>query len=560
MRKVIALILVVSMCLAVIAGCGNGGNPETTPDVTGGDNGTNGNGGSGNNGGGGNNGGLPGGRPEGAAEREQLAGYYGLPYNPDVMDAWEPVTFTYFTNSKEAPPAEDNPILKIVEEITNVKIEFMFYDIDPKIALEVMLTVGDLPDFAYFGEKSPEFIDYRQFLPLSELIERFAPNLRAFYDPWWEFMKQDDGDIYLLAIYGTPVGTQIGHMQNKPAFWIQKDVLDHFGRAPENLDEYFEFLRVYRDLYPRIERSRTIAYSIGSPASRNTGIIDAGYFLAGNADWGEAINEDGNDILAAISPAERFTADFNRLWWEKLNEEYNLGLFGSGTFYISYESFLNQISSGYVLGFFDRAENIAPSIDTLLANGLYERTYLPLALTFPGASPNYLDTEAFNYGNGIVINPDISDPGRAVGYLDWIISEEVQRFLSWGIEDEHYYYDTNGRISRTSEQRAMQDDKSWVRDNMGRVLLELMPKMQGSYPSDNNPTGISKSPEEHFFNLSDYDKKLFAVLLSYPKDIMECSDDPKRHDVINNAAIIHSPWLSRGLEWNDRAFRNLWKR
>lgn len=57
----------------------------------------------------------------------------------------------------------------------------------------------------------------------------------------------------------------------------------------------------------------------------------------------------------------------------------------------------------------------------------------------------------------------------------------------------------------------------------------------------------------------DYAKDLFAVLMSYPQDLQEYSDDPRRHDVINSAAIIHSPWLSREPEWNERAIQNRWK-
>jgi organic radical activating enzyme len=58
----------------------------------------------------------------------------------------------------------------------------------------------------------------------------------------------------------------------------------------------------------------------------------------------------------------------------------------------------------------------------------------------------------------------------------------------------------------------------------------------------------------------DYDKELFAVLWHYPKDIREHSSDPRDHSVINNAAIVHSPRLSRAPEWKDRAFQNRWKR
>lgn len=57
----------------------------------------------------------------------------------------------------------------------------------------------------------------------------------------------------------------------------------------------------------------------------------------------------------------------------------------------------------------------------------------------------------------------------------------------------------------------------------------------------------------------DYNKELFALLMSYPKEVREYSDDPKRHDVINHAAIVHSPWLSRESEWIEWALQNKWR-
>jgi len=59
----------------------------------------------------------------------------------------------------------------------------------------------------------------------------------------------------------------------------------------------------------------------------------------------------------------------------------------------------------------------------------------------------------------------------------------------------------------------------------------------------------------------DCSKELFAVLKKYPQNLRGYSDDPKRHDVINNAAIVHSPWLSKNQQkWNDWVFQNRWKR
>jgi len=58
----------------------------------------------------------------------------------------------------------------------------------------------------------------------------------------------------------------------------------------------------------------------------------------------------------------------------------------------------------------------------------------------------------------------------------------------------------------------------------------------------------------------DCNRELFALLSAYPKDIREYSDDPRRHDVINHAAIVHSPWLGRHQEWHDWACQNRWRR
>ena len=58
----------------------------------------------------------------------------------------------------------------------------------------------------------------------------------------------------------------------------------------------------------------------------------------------------------------------------------------------------------------------------------------------------------------------------------------------------------------------------------------------------------------------DYAKQLFAVLMSYPQDMNEYSDDPTRHDVVNGAAIVHSPWLSRNQKWVKRAIESYWGR
>jgi len=444
-------------------------------------------------------------------QRRETAEQYGLPYSPQ-MDEWEPVTFTYFILGAYQLPPPENPILEIIEEITNVKIDFQIYDIDFELALGVMIETNDIPDLVYFGDSAGAAIDSGRFMPIDRLIESYAPRLREFYDPWWEFMKSGDGYIYTAEIYGTLTGTQTAMWDDTYAFWIQKDILDYFGRVPGNIDEYFDFIREYKELNPRVNRYRTIGFSFNVNDYMNSGLAGAGYFLAGNANWGGAVNTDGNDFGAVVSPADRFEEDFNRAWWEKLNEEYRLETFPRNALTQSNKDYLSQIASGAVLGIFDKGSNFQSAVDTLIEEEQYERTYLPLGLTFNGAEPNYLDAHSFTGGNGILFSNSISDPQRVIEYLDWIIDESVQRFLSWGIEEEHYSYDDNGRITRSTLQRELQNDEKWVTDNLGRLLFDMMPKMQGTYPSDNNPTSPFESPEEHFALLTGYDRDLFEKL------------------------------------------------
>ena len=64
----------------------------------------------------------------------------------------------------------------------------------------------------------------------------------------------------------------------------------------------------------------------------------------------------------------------------------------------------------------------------------------------------------------------------------------------------------------------------------------------------------------------DYKKELFALLTTFPKDVHNHSNNPRRHDVINHAAIVHAPILPRRgwracceQQWSDWALQHRWQ-
>jgi putative aldouronate transport system substrate-binding protein len=439
--------------------------------------------------------------PSGDAGRE-LADKYGLPYSG--MEDMEPITFTVFSRNSDTPPAADNPVIKAIETITNVKIEYEFLvgDLDTKMG--VMIAGGEMPDMVFVGGETGPFIDAGLFLPLNDLIEQNAPNLRAHYAPWWERMKHADGNIYIAEIFGTPVGQEIVMEHWGSAMWIQKDVLDHFGRAPTSLDEYFDFIRQYMAEFPTIDGAPTRGFEILATGFK--WIDNPPLFLAGHANWGGVWVD-----LATDTAHNRFAVDFVKPWLQRLNTEFHNGVVPRDTLTLTQDQYHANIASGAVLGFHDQKWAFNSAQDALRLEGRDSRTYLPLNLTYAGVEPNYVDRRAFTGNNGLGINVNCADPVRLIQYMNYIIQEDVQRFLEWGIKDEHWYYNASGRIERPDEQRVLQQDRKWRVDNLGILLRDLMPKMQGTY-SDGNSTDPGSQPEEYFAGMRAYDKELFTRL------------------------------------------------
>ena len=503
MKKILALLLAAVMCLAFVAACNNDAPPAPPPPPPGG---------------GGDEPGGGGGDP-GTGEkssRQLLAEQYGLPW-ADEMESWEPITLTYFDRNAGTPPADTNPIIKIIEEITNVKIEWQMNMGDLEISMGNMLSTGDVPDIAFFGGAVGPAIASGYFIPIDELIEAHAPRLRAHYEPWWDLMKYaDDGRIYTAEIWTTYVGESVSLWANQSAFWIQKAVLEYFERAPADLDEYFDFLREYADVFPEIDGLKTVPFSIlNHGVNGKFSLENGGAFLNGHANWGMALNTEGEYMGDGIGVDvyNRWIGDFQYDWYKKLNEEYHLGTFSREELTQTKDMYLAQLSTGVVLGVHDQLWNFNDgTMSVLEAEGRFERTMLPLGLTYEGKSPNYLDEPEFTGSNGINISTNNPDPIRTIKFMDYLIDESVQRLLHWGIEGEHYFYNENGRIERPQEQRELQQDQRWNTDNLGRFLRNAFPKMQGTYPSDGNGADIDQSEEEYFAGLSDYDKELFEKL------------------------------------------------
>jgi len=116
-------------------------------------------------------------------------------------------------------------------------------------AINLLLAQGDLPDIVGGHRiKDPvnQYGPEGAFIPLDDLIEEHAPNIKAFFDERPELrqaISSHDGNMYYIPYL--PDG-KFGR-----AWFIRQDWLDKLGlERPTNVDELYDVLVAFRDQDP----------------------------------------------------------------------------------------------------------------------------------------------------------------------------------------------------------------------------------------------------------------------------------------------------------------------
>ncbi|MEK5239690.1 sugar ABC transporter substrate-binding protein [Paenibacillus sp. FSL L8-0470] len=414
-------------------------------------------------------------------------------------DKAEPFNISIFLGEAGQQPTPDNKIYKKIKEETGASFNFEFLAGDINQKLGVMIAGQDYPDMMTGNTKLTAAGAY---IPLEDLIEQYAPNLKAHYADYWNMMKDpNDGHIYILPNYGVYNGKVNSAYYSGPAFWIQKAILKEFGYPKvKTLDEYFDLIEKYKEKYPKIDGSPTIGFEILNSDWRNWGLFNAPQHLIGHPnDGGVVVNDGVAEIFA--------DKDYAKQYYQKLNEVNQKGLIDKETFVQNYDQYMAKLSSGTVLGMFDQHWNFGSAEESLTTQNKIERTYVGLPLVYDTATKDYYrDRAALNLNNGFGISINAKDPVKIIKLLDTLISEDWQKTFAWGIEGEDYIVNEKGRFMRTQEQRDKATDATWQLANKAKSLYSWMPKIEGSF-NDGNATGVSEQPEEYQAGLKPFDKE-----------------------------------------------------
>ena len=354
----------------------------------------------------------------------------------------EPITFTAFTPWVEhmSDPAT-NTMNVTYEEMTGVHIDWIqsqdyITDLNLMIAGEQDVDLWLIP---FSTSQVLTMVDAGKLLPLNDLIDEYAPNLKAALEEhpeFREYLTAPDGNIY--TFFTTDCGL---HMPNRRKMFVKKDWLNAYREsvgdetAPNTVEEFEEMLVFFRDSDLNGNGAQDEIPLIGS----TNGEDDPLYFLM-NA-FTQASNsfyhiEDGQIVFEANSDAWREGLK----WMAHLNSE---GLLYGEETYVQDRDQLRAL-----VNVSDPANYAVAAIPTFWEGRFVDSSVLNwtdyeaiLPLEDADGVRRAVANGTTSFTMQCAISSTCSDPVTAIRWLDWWVGEEGSFAQHWGmVEGEDYEY------------------------------------------------------------------------------------------------------------------------
>ena len=321
---------------------------------------------------------------------------------------------------------------KMIEEATNTELEIIQVptkDLDNK--LNILLASGERPDIIQCETETMEsqLLSSGILLPLNEYWDNY-PNLKNARDEaTWDVMRYSDGNIYSIGIKNPNPLSIIAY---------RKDWLDKLGlEVPTTLDQYYEVASAVAKQDPD-GNGAADTFAFGGYQNVDTSWFDH-IFGAYGALPNYWMEKDGHIVNGSIQPGMKdaliylnrmykdglidpeFVTDDPKRWQQKVKS----GIFGAGVtkihifdqnnWYNYYEPFIQAYPEG-------------------------EHVYGPV---LTGGSDNPVGIRMASERGWLrtFVSKDSKHIDACLRLLDYLTSEEGNRFAQYGVEGEHYKWE-----------------------------------------------------------------------------------------------------------------------
>ncbi|NRG29351.1 extracellular solute-binding protein [Bacillus circulans] len=386
----------------------------------------------------------------------------------------EPIDLTFFTGKYEPnlDDYEETLVFKTYQEKSGVNVTFNevpFATLTEKRNLA--LASGEYPDVFYSSRiPSADLYKYGKqgiFMPLNDLIEEYAPNIKAAMDKHPDIKKgltMPDGNIYSLPSYYSPEFLPM--LIGKP-IWIKGEWLEKLGMdEPKTIDEFYQYLKAVKetDLNGNGKKDE-IPLSATSIAQ----IMDS---IKGS--WGVGTRGLGHkfvDVDPETNELRFFRTDdrFKEVleFIHKLNKE---GLI-DGEIYTMDDNKLNAKGSQGILG-----TAIVPNPETVFTN---QKDYIGLGgLKGPHGDTLYSHVKSpLVHVGAFAITDKNKNPQATIRWIDYFFGEEGATLQFMGVEGETYEKNGDGKPQFTEKITNNPDGLTF-----DQALTPYVTWMGGSYP------------------------------------------------------------------------------
>jgi len=331
---------------------------------------------------------------------------------------------TFFLQASRDKRFEEQEVPMKAAEITNVTVkQFNSSNITTiQEAFTLMMSTGDMADIVqylgrdYFNEYGAE----GAFAPLNDLIDKYAPNYKAFLERNPDVKKaitNEDGTIYCMMT-AEPEGVIASQ-----GWLVRQDWLDKLGlKAPTTVEEMHDVLKAFVENDPN-----------------GNGIKDEVGYL-------NRLNSEAMDPLLALWDARSgFYVDDNKICYGPVEEAY-------GTAY-------SNIAKWYAEGLIDKEiyTRGSKSRDKLFGENLGGMTHdwfgstcqfndmlkesnpeFKLVPFLPPAGKEVKSRGGLTVGSAVGISAASPNKELAMKWIDFWFSKTGSRLINYGLEGVHY--------------------------------------------------------------------------------------------------------------------------
>jgi putative aldouronate transport system substrate-binding protein len=384
------------------------------------------------------------------------------------------LTYTFATvdNYYSAKSYNENlPVWAEIEARTGIKIEWQATagsDYDDAMAVRIGAN-SDLPDFLRIPNgMQPVLLGTDGIaLPLNDLIDQHAPNIKAFLEEFPDIkrmMTAPDGNIYAIPSVVSDAG------QSDPyGLLIRQDWLDQLGlERPTTLEEWYTTLKRFKVEILEANGVNDVAPLLGGNGNLDA-ILEFGVALGLKTYYSLGWQPDADGKITYDWVDDRMK---EVLIW--VNRLYTEGLIDPRFHESSHDDRLQLVTTNNVGADVDFL-NRATEWNTIQAQA--GNTDAQWVIVQPPVSEQHTTSFYELYGplsGWFMISSRIDQPEIAIKWMDYIwASDEGNTLVTYGLEDVTYTVGDNDRLVFTD----------WVTDNPDGLDPSSALRFYGAYPN-----------------------------------------------------------------------------